>query len=182
LSGVTVTAVLLPYSPPSHRIRASFSVIRQNGWALRLSHCVVLLLPLVPHECRAVPQPGFVSSREQVGIRWAKGCNRDSDRGKNTLFERRNKCQEVPAPSRSSSRIFLRVSLLSPRYRVVWYLAFLQRGVFSVRFDTQEAGLSSWLILISDFSSGVVSNRALLVWGESMVPFVLVTGIWVAAS
>jgi len=33
-------------------------------------------------------------------------------------------CQEVPVPSRSSSRIFLWV-LLNPRYRVVWYLAWI---------------------------------------------------------
>jgi len=38
------------------------------------------------------------------------------------------------------------------------------------------------LLLISDFSSGVDANRALFVHREPMVPFVLVTGIWVVAS
>jgi len=45
-----------------------------------------------------------------------------------------------------------------------------------------RSGSSFGLLLVSDFSSGVDSNRALFVRGEPMVPFVLVTGIRVVAS
>ena len=85
----------------------------------------------------------------------------------------------MPAPSRSSSRNSLQV-LLSPRYRVVWDLAFLRRG-FHSGLGARGADLLG-RILVSDFCSGVVSNRALCVRGEPIVSFVLVTGIWVEAS
>ena len=56
------------------------------------------------------------------------------------------------------------------------------KRVFSRSIRCPGSGFFFRLPLISDFSSGVGSDRALFVRGEPMVPFVLVTGIWVVAS
>jgi len=87
-------------------------------------------------------------------------------------------CLEVPAPSRSSSRISLQGSLGSslPGSEVPGV------GPTGRLVECPRSRSFFGLFLVSDFSSGVNSNRALGVRGEPMVPFVLVTGIWVVAS